>query len=222
MLTFRHIRTLTVAVAAVLAIQAAPAEAAEAAVKSDGKTSSTRKSQKSQKKTAGKRTSSNSSIAKTPPKHIDIAKLQPAQSLYRRHEAEPPASRSLSFFGSFSSGYRYDSGMLRAAEIASARAYAHSHGTCWRYVKDALISAGMVDSRPKTAYAKEAAWELTSDYGFKKLSVSDPFKAPLGSVLVYGGRGAGHIEFRTKTGFVSDFWNAKPSTRPLIGVFVKP
>ena len=182
----------------------------------------TANTKKSPKKIASKSASSKKSVAKTPPKHIDIAKLEPARSLYRQHEAEAPASRSLSVFGSLSSSYRYDGRMLRAAEIASARAYAHSHGSCWRYVKDALISAGVVDSRPKTAYAKEAAWELTSDYGFKKVSCNDPFKAPPGSVLVYGGRGAGHVEFRTKTGFVSDFWNANPSKRPLIGVYVKP
>ncbi len=63
---------------------------------------------------------------------------------------------------------------------------------------------------------------MTNDYGFRKISCSDPFKAPLGSVLVYGGKGAGHVEFRTKTGFVSDFTTLKPSKRPLIGVYVKP
>jgi hypothetical protein len=89
-------------------------------------------------------------------------------------------------------------------------------------VKDALLGAGVVDSRPKTAYAKQAASELTGEYGFRSIACSDPFKAPLGSVLVYGGRGAGHIEFRTKTGFVSDFTNVNPSKRPLIGVYVKP
>jgi hypothetical protein len=47
-------------------------------------------------------------------------------------------------------------------------------------------------------------------------------KAPLGSVIVYGGKGAGHVEFRTKTGFVSDFSTPRPSKRPLIGVYVKP
>ena len=79
----------------------------------------------------------------------------------------------------------------------------------------------MVDSRPSTGYAKEAAYELTHEYGFRKINVKDPYKAPLGSVLVYGGRGAGHVEFRTKQGFVSDFTTAKPSNRPLIGVYVK-
>jgi hypothetical protein len=41
-------------------------------------------------------------------------------------------------------------------------------------------------------------------------------------VLVYGSRrAAGHVEIRTRTGFVSDFENKKPSKRPLIGVFAK-
>jgi hypothetical protein len=52
--------------------------------------------------------------------------------------------------------------------------------------------------------------------------VNDPHAAPVGAVLVYGGRGAGHVEIRTETGFVSDHASLKPSPRPLIGVFVKP
>lgn len=162
------------------------------------------------------------SLPKKPPQHLDISKIAPARSLYHKDEAAAPASRSLSFFGSLSSVCRYDSRMMRAAEIASARAYAHSHGVCWGYVKNALLAAGVVDSRPKTGYAKEAAAELTNDYGFQKIACSDPMRAPLGSVLVYGGRGAGHVEFRTKTGFVSDFTTPNPSKRPLIGVYVKP
>lgn len=117
--------------------------------------------------------------------------------------------------------YRYDPRMIRAAEIAAERAYGRSQGSCWRYVKNALLSAGLVDSRPTTAYAKQAGDELSSKYGFRRISCSDPYKAPLGSVLVYGGSGAGHVEFRTKSGFVSDFTNPRPSKRPLIGVYVK-
>ena len=45
---------------------------------------------------------------------------------------------------------------------------------------------------------------------------------PVGSVLVYGGRGAGHVEIRTEGGFVSDFVSRTPSERPLVGVYVKP
>jgi hypothetical protein len=63
---------------------------------------------------------------------------------------------------------------------------------------------------------------LTRTFGFQKLRVQDPYQAPLGSVLVYGGPGAGHVEFRTPQGFVSDFLSATPSTRPLIGIYVKP
>ena len=127
----------------------------------------------------------------------------------------------ISIFGPQSGSYRYDSRMVRAMEIASARAYGHSQGSCWRYVKNALLTAGLVDSRPTTAYAKQAAGELTSKYGFRRIACTDPYSAPIGSVLVYGGSGAGHVEFRTRSGFVSDFTTPRPSKRPLIGVYVK-
>lgn len=112
--------------------------------------------------------------------------------------------------------------LMRAATIADERAHAHSNSRCWHYVKEALLASGVVDSRPKTALAKQAGDELVRDYGFKKLSIRDPFAAPLGSVLVYSARGAaGHVEIRTKNGFVSDFRAKTPSRRPLIGVFAK-
>lgn len=187
----------------------------------DAASSSSKKKSTSSPKSTKSTSSSAKSKAKVPPKKIDITKLQPVESLYKKESSTAPVSKGFSIFGLLSSGYRYDSRLIRAAEIASARAYAHSHGSCWRYVKDALVSAGVVDSRPKTAYAKEAAWELTHDYGFKRVLCNDPFKAPVGSVLVYGGRGAGHIEFRTTYGFVSDFSNVNPSKRPLIGVYIK-
>ncbi|MEP7013936.1 MAG: hypothetical protein ABI925_00695 [Verrucomicrobiota bacterium] len=115
-----------------------------------------------------------------------------------------------------------DPKLMRAASIAQERANAHSHSQCWRYVKEALMAAGVVNSYPKTVYAKEAGRELVSDYGFKKLSVRDPFKAPVGAVLVYGAtRAAGHVEIRTKDGFVSDFKSRIPSPRPLVGVYTK-
>ena len=112
--------------------------------------------------------------------------------------------------------------LMRAATIAQERAHAHSKSRCWHYVKEALLASGAVDSRPKTALAKQAADELVNNYGFKKLSIRDPFKAPLGSVLVYNARGAaGHVEIRSKNGFVSDFRSPTPSKRPLIGVYAK-
>lgn len=112
--------------------------------------------------------------------------------------------------------------LTKAATIAQERAHAHSRSRCWQYVKEALLAAGAVNSYPKTAYAKEAGQELVNSYGFKKLSVRDPYQAPVGSVIVYGAsKAAGHVEIRTKDGFVSDFRSKIPSHRPLLGVYAK-
>ena len=112
--------------------------------------------------------------------------------------------------------------LKRAATIAEERAHAHSRERCWHYVKEALVASGAVSSYPKSVYAKDAAKELVNNYGFKKLSVRDPYKAPVGSVLVYNAKnGAGHVEIRTKSGFASDFRSKIPSPRPLIGVYTK-
>ncbi len=115
-----------------------------------------------------------------------------------------------------------DGKLMQAATIAQERAHAHSRSMCWHYVKEALLASGVIDSRPKSELAKEAAQDLVTNYGFKKLSVTDPFAAPVGSVLVYGAnRAAGHVEIRTKDGFVSDFCSKTPSPRPLLGVYAK-
>jgi hypothetical protein len=115
-----------------------------------------------------------------------------------------------------------DQKLMQAATIAQERAHAHSRSRCWHYVKEALLASGVIDSRPKSALAKNAAQDLVSNYGFKKLLVNDPFAAPVGSVLVYGAnRAAGHVEIRTREGFVSDFRSRTPSPRPLLGVYAK-
>jgi hypothetical protein len=115
-----------------------------------------------------------------------------------------------------------DPKLLQAASIAEERAHAHSRSMCWHYVKEALLASGVIDSRPKSELARDAADDLVTNYGFKKLSVRDPFAAPIGSVLVYGtSRSVGHVELRTKYGFVSDFRSPTPSKRPLIGVYAK-
>ncbi len=49
---------------------------------------------------------------------------------------------------------------------------------CWRPALSIPV--------PKTELARDAARELVTNYGFKRLSISDPFAAPVGSVLVYG------------------------------------
>jgi hypothetical protein len=119
-------------------------------------------------------------------------------------------------------GASIDPKLRRAATIAEERARAHSLSKCWRFVKEALVAAGVVKSRPQTTLAKQAGQELVNNYGFKKLPVTDPYQAPVGSVLVYGAkRAAGHVEIRTESGFVSDFRSKIPSRRPLLGVFAK-
>ena len=122
----------------------------------------------------------------------------------------------------FAGNSKIDPRLRRAATIAEERAHAHSLSKCWHFVKEALVAAGVVKSRPQTPLAKEAGQELVNNYGFKKLPVSNPYEAPVGSVLVYGAkRAAGHVEIRTENGFVSDFRSKTPSRRPLLGVFAK-
>jgi len=116
--------------------------------------------------------------------------------------------------------FQYDERMIAAADIATSHARKRSHHHCWRAVKDALFEANVISSRPTTRYAWEAGDELEQKFSFKKLDLTDPFEAPLGSVLVYGGRGAGHVEIRSENGFVSDFENPRPSNRPLLGIYV--
>ncbi|MEY2600562.1 MAG: hypothetical protein RLZZ244_457 [Verrucomicrobiota bacterium] len=143
-------------------------------------------------------------------------------SLFNSKNAESLKPEQRSLFGPQSGSIRYDRRMIQAAEIAAERARKSSTYSCWRYVKNALLEARLIDSYPQTRYAKDAGVELQKNFGFRKISVDDPYKAPMGSILVYGGPGAGHVEFRSKEGFVSDFISPKPSPRPLIGVYVKP
>ena len=118
---------------------------------------------------------------------------------------------------------RLDPRLARAASIADDRARAHSKSRCWRYVKEALLASGAVSSYPKTSLAKQAGDELVRDFGFKKLPIRDPYAAPVGSVLVYykGRNRPGHVEIRTKTGFVSDFRSKSACKSALIGVYAK-
>ncbi|MGB8168147.1 MAG: hypothetical protein WCF18_11690 [Chthoniobacteraceae bacterium] len=152
---------------------------------------------------------------------------QPARaaedSLIDRTTARALSLDEAVMFGPQAGKYRYDNRMIRAAQIAQARAHRRSGNLCWRYVKTALLSAGAVDSYPKSTFAKQAAQELPRSYGFRKIRCRDPFRAPIGSVLVYGGADAGHVEIRTANGYASDFTSPTPYLkRPLIGIFVKP
>jgi hypothetical protein len=144
------------------------------------------------------------------------------ESLYNPKTAQKLDPSQLSQFGPQAGRFRYDQRMIHAAEIAAARAKKHSTSRCWHYVKDALVAANIIPTRPVTTYAREAGGELTRSFGFQRLAETDPWKAPLGSVIVYGGKGAGHVELRTTQGFVSDFVAIHPSPRPLIGIYIKP
>jgi len=143
-------------------------------------------------------------------------------SLYDRSQATRPDADVAHFLGPRSADIRYDARMIRAAQIAMRRAYPHPTWRCWHYVKDALVAARVIDSRPTSPWAKEAGDELCRRYGFTKLAVRDPKRAPVGAVLVYGGPDAGHVEIRTATGYVSDFVSPTPYPRPFLGAYVKP
>jgi hypothetical protein len=111
--------------------------------------------------------------------------------------------------------------LVRASQIALTRAHPQTTWHCWRYVKDALLAARAVEKRPESAWAKHAGEELCKRHGFTKLELSDPYAAPVGAVIVYGGADAGHVEFRSEQGFVSDFVSSTPYPRPLVGIYVK-
>jgi hypothetical protein len=112
--------------------------------------------------------------------------------------------------------------MIEAANIAKRRAEPRMTWHCWKYVKDALLAAKLVERRPTTAWARQAGDELTANYGFAKLPTKDPYAAPVGAVIVYGGPDAGHVELRTADGFVSDFISPRAYPRPVLGIYVKP
>src|SRR2546430_982445 len=116
---------------------------------------------------------------------------------------------------------RLDPKLARAATLAQERSSADSKAHCWHYVKIALVAAGVINSYPKTADAAEAGDELMRNYGFKRLPIRDPYAAPIGAVLVYGDKSHGHIEIRTKDGFVSDYHSKYRCFYPLIAVYGK-
>lgn len=117
---------------------------------------------------------------------------------------------------------RFDFSLVRAARIAEQRASRHSSLRCWHFVKAALMEAGAVRNNPTTAYARQAGAELVSKYGFVQLRIRNPYRAPIGAVLVYGGYGgAGHVELRTAHGFASDYASSWACRGPLIGVYAK-
>ena len=152
---------------------------------------------------------------------VATSPVRATESLRDRATAQPLKANLRALFGRNSQNFCYDKRMIRAAEIASARAYAKPTWRCWHYVKDALVESGVISRRPSSSWAKQAGDELCEKFGFTKLPVQNPKDAPIGAVIVYGGPDAGHVELRTSSGFVSDFISPTPYPRPLIGVYVK-
>ncbi len=142
-------------------------------------------------------------------------------SLYKRGEARSPNDQEQERLGPASRALRYDARMLRALKLAEDRAHERTTWHCWAYVKNALLAAHVVETRPTTAYARQAGDELVRNFGFQKLRETDPRRAPVGAVVVYGGGDAGHVEMRTERGFVSDFFSTTPYPRPVLGIYVK-
>jgi hypothetical protein len=149
------------------------------------------------------------------------ATLHAADSLYDRGSARALSATEQTQFGAQSGALRYDARMIHAAKIARERAHLQTTWHCWAYVKDALLAANVVTTRPTTAWAKNAGDELVQKFGFQRLRQNDPRRAPVGAVVVYGGADAGHVELRTRDGFVSDFFSPTPYPRPVVGIFVK-
>lgn len=135
---------------------------------------------------------------------------------------------------------------VRASETAETRvANRASSGSCYRFVKEALLRAGVVSDYIPGVAAKDAGPALEAR-GFTNIltpgsGIRSAYDAPVGAVLVYGAapgaadRNAryGHIEIRTANGFASDYFSPRARTGPadnglegrgrvLIGVYVKP
>ncbi len=144
-----------------------------------------------------------------------------ADSLLDPARARPLTKEQATLFGPKARTLTYDARMIRAAEIAQKRAHPQMTWHCWKYVKDALLAAEVVNSRPQSRWAGQAGDELCRVFGFTKLRITDPYKAPVGAVVVYAGADGGHVEIRTADGFVSDFVSHTAYPRPLVGVYVK-
>ena len=151
----------------------------------------------------------------------DNIALGAEKSLYNRENTRQPNASEQERLGPESRGLRYDARMLRTVKLAQDRAHQRTTWHCWAYVKDALLAANVIQSRPTTPYARQAGEELVKNFGFEKLRESDPTRAPIGAVVVYGGGDAGHVELRTERGFVSDFFSHTPYPRPVLGIYVK-
>src|SRR5438045_3882472 len=85
-----------------------------------------------------------------------------SDSLFDPSNAHSPNAKLQPRLGPNSARVNYDERMIRAVELALKRAHARTTWHCWGYVKDALLEARVVASRPLSAWAKQAGTELCS------------------------------------------------------------
>lgn len=153
-------------------------------------------------------------------------------------------SFSLEYLKITQSNYSSSASVNKLIERAMELKRERSTGKCYRFVKKALISAGLISKYLEGSRAKGAGQELQqlgfinllSEFDFKK-SIYNPYQAPKGAILVYDGGRSGHIEIKTtpigEGGFVSDYFNKIARTgekengieglgRRLMGVYIKP
>ena len=97
---------------------------------------------------------------------------------------------------------------VRAAQLALIRSHEHSRAECWGYVKDALVMAGVVKSRPPGIWAIGAV-EVLKERGWHDSPLRD------GCILVYKDSVLpyGHVEFYYKGKYVSDYHSDNPPKR---------
>ncbi len=94
--------------------------------------------------------------------------------------------------------------------IRYAKANAHSSSIfkCYRFVKNALLHAGLVDRYLDGDKAILAPPELVKQNYVQRPGAKIPSDAKKGDILVYKGPTVhGHIEIATGDGFVSDFFS---------------
>lgn len=90
---------------------------------------------------------------------------------------------------------------------------------CYKYVKTALLKSGLSTKYLPGAKAVQAKGTLEKE-GFVNVlndpKIKDSLNSyndfPTGTILVFSGGKAGHIEVKTDSGFVSDFVNKRPRT----------
>lgn len=149
-------------------------------------------------------------------------------------------------------GYTASRGKRSVHVRAPPRVAGRSIGACYNGVKRLLLKAGIIKKKEQlpSGPAKLAGNDLKpfgfvnilTDPKYKKYkdAIKSPQDAPRGSILVYEGYGRrlkrdrgypyGHVEVRTETGFISDFYSETPRTgstfignsRRLIGIYILP